>query len=45
MIQYVDLIISGVLLNALVQVFLRKGMVTISYLEFSAVNSIPIALV
>lgn len=36
--NYIPLILSGVCLNALAQVFLKKGMLMVGYFDFSAVN-------
>ena len=41
--NYISLILSGVLLNTLAQLFLKKGMIKIGYFEISFVNILPIA--
>jgi len=41
--KYIPLILSGVLLNALAQLFIKKGMIKIGYFEVSFVNIIPTA--
>ena len=41
--SYIPLILSGVLLNAFAQLFLKKGMLSIGHFEFAVVNIIPIA--
>ena len=43
MVKYIPLILSGVLLNAFAQLFLKKGMLTIGHFVFSWVNIWPVA--
>ncbi|MDZ8183966.1 MAG: SMR family transporter [Nostoc sp. ChiSLP02] len=40
--NYIPLILSGVFLNAFAQLFLKKGMLTIGYFDFSLANILPI---
>ena len=44
MYRYILLILSGVLLNAAAQLFLRKGMLAIGSFAFSTENVFPIAI-
>ena len=37
--NYLILIITGVSLNAIAQIFLKKGMLTLGYFEFTASNT------
>jgi multidrug transporter EmrE-like cation transporter len=43
MAKYIPLILSGVLLNAFAQIFLKKGMMAIGEFEFSWSNALPVA--
>ena len=42
MIKYIPLILTGVLLNAFAQLFLKKGMISIGHFDFTLTNAIPI---
>ena len=42
--KYIPLILSGVLLNAFAQLFLKKGMITIGYFDFVISNLLPVTL-
>ena len=41
MVKYIPLILSSVLLNALAQLFLKKGMISLGHFEFTVTNLIP----
>jgi multidrug transporter EmrE-like cation transporter len=42
MIKYIPLILAGVLLNAIAQILLKKGMLSVGYFEFHFENFFPI---
>jgi len=42
MVKYIPLILAGVLLNAIAQILLKKGMLGIGYFEFHFENFFPI---
>jgi len=42
MVKYIPLILTGVLLNAIAQILLKKGMLSIGYFEFHFENFFPI---
>jgi len=42
MAKYIPLILAGVLLNAIAQILLKKGMVSIGYFQFHFQNFFPI---
>jgi len=42
MAKYIPLILAGVLLNAIAQILLKKGMLSIGYFEFHFENFFPI---
>ena len=42
MAKYIPLILAGVLLNAIAQILLKKGMLSIGYFEFNLQTCIPI---
>lgn len=42
--NYLILIITGVSLNAIAQIFLKKGMLTLGYFEFTASNIVSLPL-
>jgi drug/metabolite transporter (DMT)-like permease len=42
MVKYIPLILAGVLLNAIAQILLKKGMLSIGYFEFHFQNFFPI---
>jgi multidrug transporter EmrE-like cation transporter len=42
MVKYIPLILVGVLLNAIAQILLKKGMLSIGYFEFHFENFFPI---
>jgi multidrug transporter EmrE-like cation transporter len=42
MVRYIPLILVGVLLNAIAQILLKKGMLSIGYFEFHFENFFPI---
>ena len=44
MIRYIALILTGVLMNAGAQLFLKKGMLTIGVFDFSVENIVPIGI-
>lgn len=42
MVKYIPLILAGVLLNAIAQILLKKGMLSVGYFEFHFENFFPI---
>lgn len=44
MVKYLPLILSGVLLNALAQLFLKQGMMKIGHFAFMWSNLVPVAI-
>jgi multidrug transporter EmrE-like cation transporter len=42
--SYIPFIISGVMLNAFAQIFLKKGMMSVEYFEFSVDNLYPVMI-
>ena len=42
MIKYVPLILSGVLLNAVAQLFLKQGMLQIGHFDFTVANALTV---
>ena len=42
--NYLPLIITGVSLNAIAQIFLKKGMLTLGYFEFNTYNIVSLPL-
>jgi multidrug transporter EmrE-like cation transporter len=44
MVRYIPLILSGVLLNAFAQVFLKQGMIKVGHFAFTWSNVLPVAM-